>query len=207
MPYTNAARDLMLNALRGTNPTAPITHAGLFDAQTPITGVTGVTSTDTFTKTAHGLANGDLVVLTEKTGGSGIRAGNAGNADGLAEPLFVIASTANTFQLARTPGGSAVDLGSDITGVTVTELVEISGGSPAYARKAIAFNAPSGGTMDDSTNGAVFDVPAGATVDYAGFFSAVTGGTLHGVDIVTSETFGAQGTYTLTDADLDLLAA
>lgn len=206
MPYTVASRNLMLNALKGTNPTTPITHAGLLDAGTALTAVTAVTSTDTFTKTAHGLADGTLVVLTEKTGGSGVTAGDAGNANGLAEPLFVIGSTANTFQLSRTSGGTAADIASDITSVTVTPLVEISGGSPAYARKVIAFNAPVDGSMDDSTNGAVFDVPAGATVDYGSLHSALTAGTLLAIDRVTSESFAGQGTYTLTDADLSVAA-
>jgi hypothetical protein len=205
--YTALGKNQMLLALKGTNPTTPITHAALFDAAADITAVTGVTSTDTFTKTTHGLVNGDLVILTAMSGGSGLRAGNAGNGDENAEPLFVIGSTTNTFQLSRTPGGAAADLGTDVTAVTVTKLVELTGGSPAYARKAIAYNNPVDGSMDDSTNGAVFDVPAGATVDYVGYFSAVTAGTLDAIDKVTPETFGGQGTYTLTDSDLDLLAA
>jgi hypothetical protein len=48
----------MLNAMKGTNPTTPITHAGLFDEATALTGVTGVASTDIFTKVTHGLTNG-----------------------------------------------------------------------------------------------------------------------------------------------------
>jgi len=59
--------------------------------------------------------------------------------------------------------------------------------------------------MDSSTQ-PVLDCPAGAVVNYVGFFSAVTAGVLCGIDAVTEETFGAQGTYTLTDADLDLNA-
>lgn len=204
--YTAAGKNLMLNALKGTNPTAPLTHVGLLDAAAAIAGVTGTASTDVFAKTAHGLANGDLVILTELTGGAGLDAGDAGNANENAEPLFVITANANDFQLSRTPGGSAVDFTSDITAVTVTELVEISGGTPAYARQAIAFNAPVDGAMDDSTNGAVFDVPAGASVDYVGYYSALTVGTLQAIDKVVQESFGGQGTYTLTDADLDLNA-
>lgn len=80
---------------------------------------------------------------------------------------------------------------------------ELAGGSPAYARKAIAWNAASGGSMDDSTNGVVFDVPAGSTVSWVSMWN--TAGTVRYVKKqVTSEVFGAQGTYTITDADLDL---
>jgi hypothetical protein len=80
---------------------------------------------------------------------------------------------------------------------------ELSGGSPAYARKANAWNPASGGSKDNS-NQPVFDVPAGGKVLYVGFWSLVTGGVFYGAALVTEENFGAQGTYTLTDADLDL---
>ena len=82
---------------------------------------------------------------------------------------------------------------------------EVAGGSPAYARKGVTWNAAAAGSMDDSTTPApVFDVPASTTVAFVGFWSAVTAGTFYGAADVTDEVFGAQGTYTLTDADLDL---
>lgn len=84
---------------------------------------------------------------------------------------------------------------------------EVSGGSPAYARKALTFEAVAGteaaGSLDVS-NQPVFDVPAGTTVTHVGFWSASTGGDLLAYAAVTNETFAAQGTYTLTDADLHL---
>jgi len=80
---------------------------------------------------------------------------------------------------------------------------EISGGSPAYARKAITWGSASGGAID-SSNQPVFDVPASTSVMYVGFWTAVTGGTFLGAAQVTQEDFTNQGTYTLTDADLDL---
>ena len=82
---------------------------------------------------------------------------------------------------------------------------EVAGGNPAYARKAITWNAANAGSMDDS-NVPVFDVPASTTVSYVGFWSLVTGGTFYGSADVTDEVFAAQGTHTLTDADLDLNA-
>lgn len=79
---------------------------------------------------------------------------------------------------------------------------ELSGGSPAYARKTIAWNAASGGAIDDST-APVFDVPAGSTVAYISGWN--TAGTVrYFKKAVTNEVYGAQGTYTLTDLDLDL---
>jgi len=80
---------------------------------------------------------------------------------------------------------------------------EVTGGNPAYARKAITWNAASGGSLD-SSNQPIFDVPAGTTVSWVGFWSLVSGGVFYGAANVTDEVFANQGTYTLTDADLDL---
>lgn len=82
---------------------------------------------------------------------------------------------------------------------------EMTGGSPAYARKAHGLGAASGGS---STNGSsvVFDVPSGSTVSHVGYWTASSGGTCGGYDDVTSESFGGQGTYTLTSQTIDLSA-
>ena len=82
---------------------------------------------------------------------------------------------------------------------------EISGGTPAYIRKAITWSAASGGSLD-SSNQPEFDVGAGKTVAFVGFFSAESGGIFYGAADVDDEVFTNQGTYTLTDADLDLNA-
>lgn len=88
-------------------------------------------------------------------------------------------------------------------GAADTAANEVTGGSPAYARKAIAWNAAASGSMDDSTNGVVFDVPAGTTVTWISGWNTA-GTNRYFKKQVTSEAFGAQGTYTVTDADLDL---
>jgi hypothetical protein len=80
---------------------------------------------------------------------------------------------------------------------------EVAGGNPAYARKAIDWNAAAGGILDNNAN-PEFDVPGGTTVTHAGFWTA--GGTFLAYGAVTPETFAGQGTYTLNDADLDLNA-
>jgi len=81
---------------------------------------------------------------------------------------------------------------------------EVTGGNPAYAKKTIAWSAAGSGTMNlDGT--AVFDVPAGTTVAFVGFWNTA-GAVFYGSADVTDEVFAAQGTYTLTDADLDLNA-
>jgi hypothetical protein len=81
---------------------------------------------------------------------------------------------------------------------------ELSGGSPAYARKAIAWGAAAAGVIDDTAVSRVFDIPAGGSVAYVGFWTALSGGTLLSYDAVTNEVYGAQGTYTLTNATQDL---
>jgi hypothetical protein len=80
---------------------------------------------------------------------------------------------------------------------------EVSGGSPAYSREAITWNAASSGALDNNAN-PVFDVPAGTTITHVGLWSASTGGTFYGWADITDEVFAAQGTYTLTDADITL---
>jgi hypothetical protein len=81
---------------------------------------------------------------------------------------------------------------------------EVTGGSPAYARQSITWNAAANGSIDDS-NAPVFDVPAGTTVSYVGFWNSA-GTAFYGYADVTNEVFAAQGTYTLTDVELDLNA-
>ena len=96
-----------------------------------------------------------------------------------------------------------VALHSGDPGAANTAANELSGGSPAYARKAIAWAAASGGAIDDTT-APVFDIPAGSTVAWVSFWN--TAGTVRysKKQLATPETFGAQGQYTLTDVDFDL---
>lgn len=84
-----------------------------------------------------------------------------------------------------------------------TGASEIAGAT----RQPIAFAAPAGGTMDDTTNGAVIPIPAGQTVTHIGFWSAASAGTYYGFVDVADEPFPNGGNYTVTDADLDLNAA
>ena len=74
---------------------------------------------------------------------------------------------------------------------------EITGGSPAYQRKAVTWNAASNGSKTIS-NSPVFDVKGGDTVVCVGFCTAITAGTIHADDDVTPESFGGQGTLTVT---------
>ncbi len=89
-------------------------------------------------------------------------------------------------------------------GAANTASNEVSGGSPAYARKAVAWNAASGGVATQNGD-VVFDVPAGTTVSWVSLWN--TAGTVRYLKKdVTDEAFGAQGTYTIkgTTSTLDL---
>lgn len=81
---------------------------------------------------------------------------------------------------------------------------EPSGGSPAYARKALTWGTSSGNSKPLAATLPVFDIPAGFTVKSVGLWSAVSGGTLYGYFDVTDEAFAAQGTYTLTAGTVTL---
>jgi hypothetical protein len=74
---------------------------------------------------------------------------------------------------------------------------EVTGGSPAYARKAMSWGAASSSAI---TGAPVFDVPASTTVTY---FGVAVSGTATTADLrdkvaVTSQAFASQGTYTVT---------
>lgn len=76
---------------------------------------------------------------------------------------------------------------------------EVTGGAPAYARKAVTWAAAANGTMTAPASGTVtFDVPGSTTVAYLGYWSAVTTGTFYGSRALSaSEVFSGQGTYSV----------
>jgi hypothetical protein len=76
-----------------------------------------------------------------------------------------------------------------------TAGTELSGGSPAYARKALSWGATS---ASSSSVTVTFDVGSGSTVAGAGVHTAITGGTYLDGAGVTSQAFASQGTYQLT---------
>lgn len=81
-------------------------------------------------------------------------------------------------------------------GTTGTATGEVTGGAPAYARKAITWAGASNGVI---TGSVTFDVPAGTTVTYAGVCSSVTAGaaTVQDRIAITSQNFATQGTLTV----------
>lgn len=73
----------------------------------------GDAATDTLTSTAHGLVNGDRIRFSALTGGAGLAVGT---------DYYVIASAANTFQVALTPGGAIVNFTSNITAGALAKI-------------------------------------------------------------------------------------
>lgn len=80
---------------------------------------------------------------------------------------------------------------------------ELSGGG--YARATVTWAAASGGTMDETASPTI-SVEGGDTVSWiSGWNTAAT--VRYFKKDVTNEVFGANGTYQLTDLDLDLNTA
>ena len=79
---------------------------------------------------------------------------------------------------------------------------EMSGGSPAYARQAVTWAAPAGGSMSIS-NTPFFDVPGG-TATHVGFWDDPAAGTFQGAANCSDVTRTGQGTYTLNSATVIL---
>jgi len=90
-------------------------------------------------------------------------------------------------------------LGTEITyaGLLDGSNVEATGGTPAYARKAVTWAAAAGSSISGNGTLPAFDVPA-MTVNKVILMGASTAGTTYNTIDVTDEVFAAQGTYTLT---------
>lgn len=76
---------------------------------------------------------------------------------------------------------------------------EVSGGSPAYARKAVSW---SGGSTGSAQTTLTFDLPAGTTVKSVGFFDS-SGVWVGSIDI-TDQQFSGQGQLTIQVTYLQL---
>lgn len=96
--------------------------------------------------------------------------------------------------------GAAAPFGALFTadpGTTGTVTGESTGGSPAYARKAMSWGAAAASAI---TGAPVFDVASGQTITFFGVAVTGTAGTgdLRDKVAVTSQAFASQGTYTVT---------
>lgn len=104
-------------------------------------------------------------------------------------PLTDAGRNASLDGLAAVAGFASLHSGDPST----TGANELTGGSPAYARKAITYAAASGGQRSNSA-ALTFDVPA-STVTHVGLWSAVSAGTFYG--------YYPAGGFTPLSANLD----
>jgi predicted ThiF/HesA family dinucleotide-utilizing enzyme len=114
---------------------------------------------------------------------------------------MALTATGLNYMLDQLAAGSKVAYAALFTDDLAT--VEVTGGSPAYARKAITWAAAAAGVKALNGTMPVFDVPA-CTVKAVGFYDALTAGTQYGMYNVTDEVFAAQGTYTITAGSITL---
>lgn len=107
---------------------------------------------------------------------------------------MAIQSTVEKNALATKYGTDAAYGALFTTAPGATAGTEVTGGSPAYARKALTWGAAANGVV---TATATFDVPA-CTVVGTGVFSAATAGTYLDGNTVATVTFTTQDTVTVT---------
>lgn len=81
---------------------------------------------------------------------------------------------------------------------------EVTGGSPAYARKPITHGNPASGGSISATTQPALDIPPSTTVRYLSLWTAVTGGVVAYTHDVPDEVFNNQGTYTVTSSTIGL---
>jgi hypothetical protein len=78
------------------------------------------------------------------------------------------------------PTSNIIGFASLHTAYSATGANELTGGSPAYARKAITWSAAAAGSKAASS-APVFDIPAATTVAFVGLWSLVSAGTFAGM--------------------------
>jgi hypothetical protein len=72
---------------------------------------------------------------------------------------------------------------------------EVTGGAPAYARKALTWGAAAASAISGT---ATFDVPTGTNVTYFGVCNTASGATVRDSVAIGPQNFSSQGTYTVT---------
>jgi len=84
---------------------------------------------------------------------------------------------------------------------STTGANELAGGSPAYSRVAVTWNAAASGLR--TNNGAlVFNVPTATTVLHVGFWSAISAGTNYGYSPVGAASYAVQAATFLASTDV-----
>jgi hypothetical protein len=107
---------------------------------------------------------------------------------------MAIATTTEKNNIATRYGTDVAYLSLHTADPGTTGTSEVSGGSPAYARKQITWGSPTSGVI---TGTVTFDVPGSTTISFVGAWTLVTGGTFLDKASVTSQNFASQGQYTV----------
>lgn len=108
---------------------------------------------------------------------------------------MAIATNAQKETLAIAYGNAATHASLHSADPGTTGTSEISGGSPAYARKALTWTA---GASDGIVTASVtFDVPASTTITHAGLWTAITAGTFLDKVAVSYSSQASQGQLTV----------
>ena len=100
--------------------------------------VTATASTDKVNSTSHGLVNGDSVIFTALTGGTGLTVG---------VPYYVVNKGTNDFEVSLSKGGTKVDITADASAATAYKLTTLTTGAVDDLLQSIYDN----GGMDDTT--------------------------------------------------------
>lgn len=151
--WANVTDNAFVSQLEADASTAK-TLGGMLGANVTLSA--SADSDDVIDATGHGFSAGDAIVFTSLTGGSGVTAGRV-------YWVLPTALTADDFKFSATPGGSAVDFGSDISAGTVAPLVT----SGDYFRSAL-FEASV--AVEDATG-----APAGVVLASTDVFLALAG--------------------------------
>lgn len=125
------------------------------------------------------------------------RLGTTGGARGITTASGALASAISTYISLHTADP------------TTTGGSEATGGSPAYARKLVTWNAPTFSAGIETVTSAVsatFDVPGGFTYAFFGIWDAATAGNYLMGGTCTSQAFSAQGQYQIAAAGITVTA-
>lgn len=188
MPLTVDGHNSALSGLRGVATEVGLLEAATLTAQLA-SGASGV-PTASLSRTVkendyvafYDGANREVFEIGAVSGGT------ANFADG---------KTTSRVYPANSPVGHAPKLGTDI--------VEPTGGAPAYSRQTMTWLAPANENLSlDSSAKPTFNVNGGKTI---GGFLVADASNIYGTFLTNSiESFGSQGTYQLTDADVNLVS-
>jgi len=107
-----ATKELTRSETRGIGPTFETFTERKISWHTGRKAITGVAATDVITSTAHGFSDTQRIVIPHITGGAGL---TAQSTTALGTVYYVRDATTDTFKLAATSGGSAINFTTDIS--------------------------------------------------------------------------------------------